>query len=366
MGDSEHRTCEACEMRAAQPDRAAESNREIRPVDMDNENQDRFAAMPKLDLHCHLDGSIDPELIRRWLEKTGRNITPEQVKRKVTAPERCLSLKDYLDRFDLPLQYVQQKENLEECAYDLAIRVHRENVIYLETRFAPGTSVREGLTQGEAIDAVLAGLKKAEEECGIRTGLICCAMRHQPEESNLTMLREARERLHQGVAAVDLAGDEESMPNVHFRNFFEECRKLDMPFTIHSGETGSLQNVRDAIGFGARRIGHGIAMKGDPGLEALCALRHVGVELCPTSNFQTGACPGWEDYPLREFMKAGIPVSINTDNRTVSDTDMTRETGKCARSLSLTDEELHRIFRDSVDMAFADDSVKAGLLERWV
>lgn len=321
--------------------------------------------MPKLDLHCHLDGSIDPKLIGNWLKKIGRERSPEEVKKEVTAPRRCDSLMDYLSRFYLPLEYVQYRENLEECAFDLALRAFRENVIYLETRFAPGTSLREGLTHREAIDAVLSGLRRAEEKCGIRTGLICCAMRHQPEENNLNMLKQARERLGAGVVAVDLAGDEKSMPNVHFRNFFEECRKEAMPFTIHSGETGDRQNVKDAIEFGAARIGHGIAMKGDRSLEKLCAERHVGVELCPSSNFQTGASEGWQDYPLREFMKAGIAVSVNTDNRTVSDTDSSRELQQCADKLKLSKQELEQIYKGSVDMAFADDQVKEDLLRKW-
>lgn len=321
--------------------------------------------IPKIDLHCHLDGSIAPDLLLDWKRGQGEEMSPDRLREMVVAPKRCRSLMEYLDRFDLPLDYVQEEGHLRDCAHRLAQDASKEGVLYLEARFAPGTSLRRGLTAGQAIDAVLEGLKRAEAECGIRTGLICCAMRHQSQESNLFMLEEARERLGAGVVAVDLAGDEATCPNVLYRDFFSECRRLDMPFTIHSGETGSAKNVEEALALGALRIGHGIAMQGRRDLEKACADRGVGVELCPSSNLQTGACSDWGTYPLREFLDAGVKVSINTDNRTVSATTETRELELGRDRLGLTDSDLERIYRDSVDMAFADDSVKQQLLNGW-
>lgn len=137
-----------------------------------------------------------------------------------------------------------------------------------------------------------------------------------------------------------------------------------MPFTIHSGETGNVENVREAYELGARRIGHGIALRKDPKLMKAYAEAGIGVEMCPTSNFQTKAAAGWEAYPLRQFVDAGIKVGINTDNRTVSGTTMTNELTKVYEQYGRDDGFIFTLLRNAAQTAF-DPEIKDILEQKW-
>lgn len=318
--------------------------------------------MPKIELHCHLDGSMNLDVTAELLKGIGESYTPEELLDKLQAPEDCPSLADYLTRFDLPIRLIQTEEGLRKAAKAVAMDAAKENVKYIEVRFAPIFSTNEGLSIVKVIDAVNTGLKQAEAEADIHTGIIVCGMRHLDNETNIRVLKESMELYGAGVVACDLAGDEKAFPTKNFIPYFEEAKKLGIPYTIHSGECGSTENVRLALDLGAKRLGHGIAMGRDLDLMRDCARLGVGVELCPTSNLQTKAVTSFADYPLRSFMAAGIPISINTDNRVVSGTTNTREFERVVEHFALTDEELKRIYTDSVHMSFATDDIKQKLL----
>ena len=320
--------------------------------------------MPKIDLHCHLDGSLPIPTAKRILKDLGEEWDEERLYEEMGVPDDCPSLAAYLACFDLPIRCLQTADALEACARDMAVRAAAENTVYLEARFAPSTQLLGGLGVRDTIEAVDRGLKRAEKETGIMTGIIVCAMRHLPEETNLAMFRQAREMLGAGVLACDLAGDEASFPMSGFRNLFEEAVRLGLPFTIHAGECGSRANIREAIEAGARRIGHGTAASGDPDLKELAAGRGTGFEQCPTSNVQTKILADFSQSPVREFLKAGIPVSVGADNRTVSRVTLTEEFSKLSRFTDLTPDEAEKIYSCSVSMAFAGDDAKERLYRK--
>ena len=317
--------------------------------------------MPKIDLHCHLDGSLPIPTAKRILKDLGEEWDEELLYEKMGVPDDCPSLAAYLACFDLPIRCLQTADALETCARDMAVKAAEENTVYLEARFAPSTQLMKGLSVRSAIEAVDRGLKRAEKETGIMTGIIVCAMRHLPEETNLAMFRQAREMLGEGVLACDLAGDEASFPMKDFRNLFGEAVRLGRPFTVHAGECGSRTNIREAIELGASRIGHGTAASGDPELIELAADRGIGFEQCPTSNIQTKILEDFSLNPVREFLRAGIPVSVGTDNRTVSRVNLTEEFSRLSAFSGLTREEAEKIYFDSVSMAFAGEEVKERL-----
>ncbi len=209
------------------------------------------------------------------------------------------------------------------------------------------------------------GLKEAEKEADILTSIIVCTMRGLDMETNLSMLKEAREFLGAGVCGCDLAADEKTYPTADYKELFSYAKKNGMPATIHSGECGSTENIRAAISLGAKRIGHGIAMAGDRELMELCAREKIGVELCPTSNLQTKAVTDFSTYPFVEFLRAGIPLSINTDNRTVSDTTLTDEFMRLADAGMLNDAACEKVYKASIAGCFCDDDVKQTLWKKW-
>lgn len=279
-----------------------------------------LVSIPKAELHCHLDGSLSLTTLRQLLDR------PELSLADVQAPNRCRDLAEYLQKFDLPLSGLQTRSQLEQAAHDLLLDMARENVTYAEIRFAPMLHINAGLCCEEVIESVLCGLQSAQKENkAIEGQLIICAMRHHSPEQNQKALDAALAFRGRGVCALDLAGDEAAFPMVLFKDLFRAAHREALPFTIHAGECGSPSNIREAVSLGARRIGHGIALYKDPSLLHELAERGIGIEMCPTSNLQTRAVTDWTQYPLPVFLEAGIPVSVHTDNRTVSGTTLTHE-----------------------------------------
>ena len=309
--------------------------------------------LPKVELHCHLDGSLSQGFVEKRL---GRPVGKEEL----SVSDDCTSLAEYLEKFDLPGQCLRDEEGLEEAGYDVLRSMKQENVIYSEIRFAPLLSETEDMNCNKVIEAVLKGLERGKKDFGIEFGLIVCAMRHHSEEMNWRMIRTAREYLGSGVCAADLAGAEAIYPMSEFKNLFQNTYKIGMPFTIHAGECGSAQNIIDSVEAGARRIGHGIAMRGYADVQKELQKKGIGIEMCPISNLQTKAVESTKNYPMREFLNAGLKVTVNTDNRTVSNTTLTKELEFIQKNYRITDEEIHLMMRNAVDVAFADDAVKEG------
>ena len=293
-------------------------------------------SMPKVELHCHLDGSLSKEFLMQTLQLSTLDM------HTIQAPANCQSLAEYLTCFDLPVSALQEKEHIRDAVVDVVRQAAAENVRYMEVRFAPTCSIND--------------------RYGVFTNLILCAMRHHSPQQNHLVVRCAREFLGNGVCALDLAGDEAGHPNEEFEALFEEARRMEVPVTIHSGECGSARNVALALQYGARRIGHGIAAIKDPALLEACRNAHIGFELCPTSNFQTKAATELDAYPLHAFLDFGLLATINTDNRTVSHTTLTDEYTFALEKLHIEKEDLRTLYKNSVEISFASDSVKHQLL----
>lgn len=318
---------------------------------------DELKKLPKVELHCHLDGSLSKEFIQTRL---GRAVS----ERELVVSDECTSLAEYLQKFDLPGACLKDEEGLEGAGYDVLRTMSYENVCYAEIRFAPLLSVTEEMDTEQAITALLKGLNSGKKDFGIEYNVITCAMRHHSEDQNFRMLKVARQFLGKGVCAADLAGAESQYPMVEFMELFRKTKELGMPYTIHAGECGSVKNIVGAVQTGAGRIGHGIAMRREPVIQEMVRKAHIGVEMCPSSNLQTKAVERGVEYPLREFLDAGLMVTINTDNRTVSNTSMTKELEFVQCAYGITDAEIIRLMKNAVEVAFADDDVKNKLYQK--
>lgn len=319
--------------------------------------RDELVVLPKVELHCHLDGSLSRNFIEKRL---GRKVSQEEL----SVSDDCRSLNEYLEKFDLPGQCLMDEEGLREAGYDVLRSMYQENVCYTEVRFAPLLSETSDMDCRKVIEAVIAGMNKGKQDFGVEYGIITCAMRHHSAEENLRMLQIVREYLGDGVCAADLAGAEALYPMSEFMDVFETVKKLGMPFTLHAGECGNVQNIIDSVEAGAGRIGHGIAMRVHRELQSELAKKGIGIEMCPISNLQTKAVQSTAEYPLREFLDAGLKVSINTDNRTVSNTSLTKELEFVQKTYGVSDEEIRKMMQNAVETAFAGDDVKERLQKK--
>lgn len=307
--------------------------------------------LPKIELHSHLDGSLSIGAVRTLL---GRTVEPEEL----MVAEDCKSLAEYLEKFNVPLACLQTTEGLKRGGYDFMEQISSEGLKYAEVRFAPQFSTSGGLSLRQVIESVLEGLERGKKEFGTDYQVIVCAMRHQSEEENAAMLKTAREYLGFGVCAADLAGDEAAYPMTEFLSLFEKVKRLEMPFTLHAGECGSVENIIASVACGAKRIGHGIAMRGHNEAKRLCKENRIGVEMCPISNLQTKAVLDGSMYPIREFLDEGLLVTLNTDNRTVSNTSVTKEIEHVQANYGVTDEEIIQMQKNAVEVSFAPEEQK--------
>lgn len=318
----------------------------------------------RIELHCHLDGSLNLDFVERMLRKQGIIMEQKELEEKLKVRPDCTSLTEYLEKFDLPLLCLQTKEGLKQAAYELVRDAAKDEVAYIEVRFAPMLSTNKGLSCTEVIESVVDGLKKGEQDCRVYASAIVCAMRHHSLEQNMEMLKAAKPFVGKGVCALDLAGDESAFPTNLFCELFVKAKEWKIPFTIHSGECGSVDNVREAIELGAKRLGHGIALEKSPELRRLCKEKEIGVEMCPTSNLQTKAVDSLDSYPLKQFLEEGLLVSVHTDNRTVSGTTMEQEEKLVKERLQISEEMWLQCMKNAIQTAFTSDEIKKELMRR--
>lgn len=314
-----------------------------------------YNSIPKIELHVHLDGSVRIETLAKLA-----NISIEEAKKASIAPNKCLDLNDYLTRFDLPIKVMQTYDNIKLVAKELAEDLKKDNVVYAEIRFAPQQHLNS-LTLDQVVEAALEGL----EEVDIKTKLLLSMMRHDSIEKNKEIIDLAKR--HSGkVAGVDLAGAEALYPTPNFKELFEYAKKLDVPFTIHAGEADGINSINAAIDFGAKRIGHGIRCIEDQ--ETLDRLKNekILLEICPTSNVQTNVVDNYSLHPFYELYKKGVKVSINTDNRTVSNVSLTDEYNNLSNAFYLTPHDFININKDTLNYTFTTDIEKQEILKKLI
>ncbi len=269
-------------------------------------------------------------------------------------PEDCQSLNEYLKCFDLPLLVLQEPEALERVTFELIEDLAFEGVTYAEIRFAPQLSIKDGMTIEEAVKAAIQGLKKGLA-CykTIQAGLILCYMRGAENQTlNEETLMAAKKYYGKEVLAVDLAGAEALFPTGNYKELFRETKKAGIPFTIHAGEADGADSVRKAIEFGAKRIGHGIRAIEDQSLVQQIIKEKIVLEVCPISNFHTKLATEISRYPIRELYEQGVRITINTDNRTVSNTSLDREYTFIKEYYNFTGQEIAQLNEYAKEAAF--------------
>jgi adenosine deaminase len=322
--------------------------------------------LPKIELHCHLDGSLRVETVIELAKKENIKLDSydyDYVKSLLTISEDCDSLDEYLKRFDLPNKVLQTKENLRRVAYELLEDAAKENVKYIEVRFAPVFHTQKGLALEEIIESVISGIKEAEEKYDIRGNVIISCIRGLDLEHVYQSINAGEKYIGKGVVAIDLAASEREDFAYEYIEAMKVAKEKGFRITIHAGETGFGKNVRDAIKLlGAERIGHGVYIYNDDEAYNLVKENGVTLEMCPKSNLDTKAVTSYEDHPIYKYHNDSIKVSLSTDNRTVSNVNLTEETNKLIETFNVNIDEYREIYINSVNAAFCDEETKVGLL----
>ncbi len=323
--------------------------------------------LPKAELHCHLDGSVRPATLLELGREYGIAMPRDDVEalRDFMVVRDAVRLEDYLLRFETTLSVMQTADALERIAYELAEDAAREGVWYLEVRFAPNLNTRGRLSAAAAIESAVKGLQRAEREHGIVSRVLVCALRTQSPVASLDLAMLAVDFQGRGVVGFDLAGAEHGNPASRHAGAFHHARANNLPCTCHAGEGDGASSVHDAIhGCCATRIGHGTRLIEDPALTGYVNDRRIAVEVCLTSNVQTRATASIEDHPLPEYLRRGLNVVLNTDNRLMSGVTLVDEYEVAARRLGFSFDDLARIALNGFESAFLPWAEREALVAR--
>ncbi|WP_005037863.1 adenosine deaminase [Holophaga foetida] len=333
---------------------------------MDKLTINDFIRLPKTDLHVHLDGSIRLETILDLAQSQRIRLPAEDVEGLrpfVQVGEGCKSLVEYLKAFDVTLSVMQTYDSLVRTAFELAEDAARENVRYLEVRYSPILHQQQGLTLHAIVQAVLEGLGMAEKAYGIRTGVILCGMRHISPEISLKLADLTVAFKNKGVVGFDLAGAEEDFPAKKHKEAFGRVLANNINCTLHAGEAYGPESIHQAIHqCGAHRIGHGVRLIEDGDLLNYVNDHRIPLECCPSSNVQTKAVKRMADHPMRLFFDLGLRVTVNTDNRLVTGTTVSREYQVIHEQLGFSLEEIQEIILMGFKSAFLPYAIKRAML----
>ncbi len=320
--------------------------------------------LPKAELHLHLDGSLRIatalELARSRGVEAPRTFAGMYA--ALVAPERCADQAELLRAFDLPIALLQDAEALERATAELVEDKAAEGVRYVEIRWGPLLHIRRGLDLAAGIAAVCRGAAEAGRRTGTVVRLIAVALRSHDPDDNRRLADVAGRFRSEGLVGWDLAGPEAAYPDpLRHRAAFEAARSAGLRITIHAGEWGGAAQVRRALALDPERIAHGPGAIDDPDLCRELAARGIALDLCPTSNVQAGIVPAIRDHPLARLHRAGVRVTLSTDDRTVSDVTLTEEYLRVVEALGLDLPTLWTIDRGALDLAFAEPAALAPL-----
>lgn len=310
--------------------------------------------LKKVELHLHLDGSIRISTLSELL-----GLDYATAKDLLVATNKCKDLNDYISKFEYPIKIMQTKENLMRISKELVEDLIKDNCIYAEVRFAPNKHT-SNLSLEEVVESVLEGLKNDK----IKVNLILCMMRGDSHEDNKNVIDLAYKYINKGVVGIDLAGAEGLYKTSLYEDLFKYARTLGIPFTIHAGEADGVESINSAIDFGATRIGHGVRAIEDEATLSRIKENDILLEVCPTSNVQTNICDKVENHPINKLYEYGISLSINTDNRTVSDVTLKDEYDALLKSFNYTEDDFKKMNISAINHAFISAEEKEKLINK--
>ena len=327
---------------------------------------DLLEKLPKTDLHVHLDGSLRIPTIIDLAKKQNielPSLDEQQLAQKVMTGKNCKNLAEYLSGFEITLSVMQDEEALYRVAYELAEDAAAENVWYMEVRYSPILHTQRGLKLTAIVDAVIEGLMEAEKKFNIKTGVIICGMRNINPETSLQLAELCVAYKNKGVVAFDLAGQEENYPAKKHKEAFYLILNNNINTTAHAGEAFGPESIHQALHYcGAHRIGHGTRLYEDGDLLNYVNDHRIPIETCLLSNVQTGAAASLEKHPLRFYFDYGLRVTINTDNRLISDTTVTNEFYLAAKHLNFNLDDIKSMIVDGFKSAFLPNRAKSIML----
>jgi adenosine deaminase len=320
------------------------------------------AALPKAELHVHLEGTAPPELVRRLAARNGLEL-----------PDRLLSddgrfrytdFLDFLATYDLAASVIRTGRDYRDITYEYLCHCARDDAIYVELTASPDHAAFVGLSDEEHLEGIAQGIDDARRDHGIEARILISAVRNFGAERAVRVARHAAELPHPYVVGFSMAGDEAGFPAQQFAEPYAIAAAAGLGCTIHAGEWAGPESVRAALTLPITRIDHGVRAVEEPALVAELADREIVLNCCPTSNVVLGVYPSFEQHPLPALRAAGVRTTLGSDDPPYFGASIGGEYEVCAERMGLTEDDLLDITRTAIDAAFCDDHLAAALLAR--
>lgn len=313
----------------------------------------KYESLKKVELHCHLDGSLNVDKVSKWTRKNVGDVE------KLLKLQKTGNKEAYAECLSYPKTLLQTKMRLKDAVEQLCKDLQSDYVIYAEIRVEPLAHTSKGLTLNEVVESLLEGINATT----LKAKLILCMKRDREFEENKLIIDLAKKYLKKGVAAVDLTGDEIKYPTRGFKELFAYAKDSGVPFVVHAGENGTAKDVDAAISFGATRIGHGVkAITSYDTMEKL-KKENIPLEICLSSNVASGLYEKYGDNPVQRLVDSGVDVVICTDNRTLANTTLTDEYNTLNRVFGFTINEFTNMNKLAIEHAFLSEKEKQELLK---
>jgi len=320
-----------------------------------------YRRLPKVELHLHLDCSLSYKVV----QQLNPGITEAEYRDSFIAPPKCTDLVDYISRAVKGYELMQTPEQLRLVTLDLFEQLQADNVIYAEIRFAPLLHIAGGMKAADVVQAVNDATTEGIAATGIQAGLILCTLRHHTEAQSMETVKLVEHFGGSHVLGFDIAGDEAGFPITHHIRAFEYAQAHGIRCTAHAGEACGASSVWDTLKhFKPSRIGHGVRSSEDPLLLQFLKEQGIHLEVCPTSNIQVNVFDVMENHPADRIYQAGVSMSINTDCRTISDTNLTKEYEVMHRYFNWRKEQLLHCNLEAVKHSFTSSRIKAILQQQ--
>ncbi|HEV2480270.1 MAG TPA: adenosine deaminase [Puia sp.] len=320
--------------------------------------QAAIAALPKIELHLHLDCSLGYDVVHQ----PDPTITPETYQQQFVAPKICTNLADYISRADRAVALMQTKEALRKVTGNVFDQLKEDHVIYAEIRFAPLKHLEKGLTPEEVVAAVDSAVGEGIQKTGIQVGIILCTLRHFSKEQSMETAKLVEKFRSSHVVGFDIAGNEAGYPIKNHIAAFKYANGHNIPCTAHAGEAAGPKSVWETLNnFHPTRIGHGVRSIEDPTLIRYLREENILLEVCPTSNLQTNMYPDFAHHPVDKLYHQKVPLNISTDCRTISNTTLTQEYTQLAEQFHWTKADFLTTNLAAIDHAFTTEKIKACL-----
>jgi len=326
--------------------------------------------LPKAELHCHLDGSLRVKTIIELAQDQGVHLPSKNeadLLKILSIGDSPGSLEDYIGKFEITLSVLQTPESLERVAFELAMDCHEDGVRYLELRYSPILHTKKGMQLSETVCSVKKGLAQAFDECGIITGIIICGIRHISPDHSMELANLSIQYKNKGVVGFDLAGAEENFPAKKHKEAFYLILNNNINTTIHAGEAFGPKSIHQALHVcGAHRIGHGTRVCEDIDLLKYINDHRIPLEICLTSNIHTKAVSSISEHPFKQYINEKVRVTLNTDNRLISNTSLSNEYKIAIDNFNLNKNEIRTIIINGFKSAFLPHNKRRELIRKVV